>query len=75
MLYLTCTGISSADLAHYGVSRAKYWVSVDCGMNMRKRNICFFFFVFFFLFEKRLKLKPLTFMSFKALFLFLYSEN
>ena len=23
--------ISSADLAHYGVSRAKDWVSVDCG--------------------------------------------
>ena len=23
--------ISSVDLAHYGVSRAKDWVSVDCG--------------------------------------------
>ena len=31
MLYLTCTMISSVDLAHYGVSRAKDWVSVDCG--------------------------------------------
>ena len=31
MLYLTCTTISSVDLAHYGVSRAKDWVSVDCG--------------------------------------------
>ena len=29
MLYLTCTTISSVDLAHYGVSRAKDWVSVD----------------------------------------------
>ena len=31
MLYLTCNMISSVDLAHYGVSRAKDWVSVDCG--------------------------------------------
>ena len=31
MLYLTCTTISSVDLAHYGVSRAKDMVSVDCG--------------------------------------------
>ena len=31
MLYLTCTTITSADLAHYRVSRAKDWVSVDCG--------------------------------------------
>ena len=31
MLYLTCTTIISVDLAHYGVSRAKDWVSVDCG--------------------------------------------
>ena len=28
MLYLTCTTITSVDLAHYGVSRAKDWVSV-----------------------------------------------
>ena len=35
MLYLTCTMISSVDPAHYGVSRAKDWVSVDvdCGTN------------------------------------------
>ena len=26
MLYLTCTVISSVDLTHYGVSRAKDWV-------------------------------------------------
>ena len=32
MLYLTCTTINSVDLAHYGVSRAKDWISVDCGM-------------------------------------------
>ena len=31
MLCLTCTMISSVDLAHYGVSRAKDWVYVDCG--------------------------------------------
>ena len=31
MLYLTCTTITSVDLAHYGVSRAKDWVSVNCG--------------------------------------------
>ena len=31
MLYFTCTMISSVDIAHYGVSRAKDWVSVDCG--------------------------------------------
>ena len=31
MLYLTCTTISSVDLAQYGESLAKDWVSVDCG--------------------------------------------
>ena len=31
MLYLTCTTTTSVDLAHYGVSRAKGWVSVDYG--------------------------------------------
>ena len=31
MLYLTCTTITSVDLAHYRVSRAKDWISVDCG--------------------------------------------
>ena len=39
MLYLTRTMISSVNLAHYGVSRAKDLVSVDCGM----RYIIFFF--------------------------------
>ena len=33
MLYLTCTMISNVDLAHYGMSHAKDWVSVDCGTN------------------------------------------
>ena len=31
MLYLTCTMISSVDIAHYRVSHAKDWVSMDCG--------------------------------------------
>ena len=31
MVYLTCTTITSVDLAHNGVSHAKDWVSVDCG--------------------------------------------
>ena len=31
MLYLTCTSISSVDLAQYGESLAKNWVSVECG--------------------------------------------
>ena len=31
LLYLTCTMISTVDLAHYGVSHAKDCVSVDCG--------------------------------------------
>ena len=39
MLYLTCTTITSVDLAHYGVSRAKDWVSVDCGT----KYSCLFF--------------------------------
>ena len=35
MLYLTSTIIASVDLAHYGVSRAKGWVSVDCGTSSK----------------------------------------
>ena len=31
MLNLTCTMVSSVDFAHYEVSSAKDWVSVDCG--------------------------------------------
>ena len=31
MLYISLVPITSEDLAHYGVSRAKDWVSVDCG--------------------------------------------
>ena len=30
-LYLTCTTITSVDIAHYGVSRSNDWVSVVCG--------------------------------------------
>ena len=37
MLYLTCTTITSVDLAHYGVSRDKDWVSMDCGTSPSKR--------------------------------------
>ena len=36
MLYLTCTTITSVDLAHYGVSRVKDWVSGDCGTSMHQ---------------------------------------
>ena len=36
MLSLTCTTITNVDLAHYGVSRAKDWVSVDCGIKFFK---------------------------------------
>ena len=35
MLYLTCTTITSVDLVHYVVSRAKDWVSLDCGTSDR----------------------------------------
>ena len=37
MLYLTSTMISSVDLAHYGVSCAKEWVSVDSGTNGKSK--------------------------------------
>ena len=37
MLYLTCTMISSVDLAHYGVPHAKDWVFVDCGTRNIKK--------------------------------------
>ena len=38
MLFLTCTIISSVDLAHYRVFHAKDRVSVDCD---KSHNICF----------------------------------
>ena len=38
MLYLTCTTITSVDLAHYGVSRSKDWVSVDCGTSSYRKQ-------------------------------------
>ena len=37
MLYLTITTITSVDLAHYEVSHAKDWVSVDCGTSASTR--------------------------------------
>ena len=40
MLYLTCTMISSVDLACYGVSRGKDWVSVDCGTKCSGNVLC-----------------------------------
>ena len=44
MTYLTCTTITSINIAHYGVSRAKDWVSVDCGtiMNIYNSNKAFY---------------------------------
>ena len=44
MLYLTCTTITSVDLAHYRVSRAKDWVSVDCGTKFGNISCLFFHF-------------------------------
>ena len=43
MLYLTCTTITSIDLAHYGVSRAKDWVSVKCGTSCNCNFYCIMF--------------------------------
>ena len=31
MIYLTCTTIISVNLAQYGVSLAKDWISLECG--------------------------------------------
>ena len=39
MLYLTCTTITSIGLAHYGISRAKDWVSVKCGTRAIKAHL------------------------------------
>ena len=40
MLYLTCTctTITSVDFAHYGVSRAKDWVSMNFGTNKERKT-------------------------------------
>ena len=38
MLYLTCTTISSVDLAQYGVPLVKDKVSVECGTNLNYTN-------------------------------------
>ena len=46
MLYLTCTTITSVDLAYYGVSRAKDWVSVDSGTIYFELTVCSMYHVF-----------------------------
>ena len=54
MLYLTCTMISSVDLAHYGVSRAKDTVSVNCGTQiilLYKKNTGYINFLLLFTFQ------------------------
>ena len=48
MLYLACTTISSVDLAQYGVSLAKDWVSVKCGTMIIYPNESTFFTAVFF---------------------------
>ena len=65
MLHLTCSLLSSVDLTHYGVSRTKDWISVDCGtMVVRRKETeqsncqTFFpnmFFFFFFLSREVIK--------------------
>ena len=39
MLYFTCAMISSVDIVPQGVSRAKDWVSVDCGTKLIDANM------------------------------------
>ena len=39
MLYLTCTTISTVDLAQYGVALAKDWVSVEYGISISSSAI------------------------------------
>ena len=40
MPYLTCTMISSVDLAHYGVSRIRDWVSVKYSTSSSYNMVC-----------------------------------
>ena len=40
ILYLTCTTISSVDLAHYGISLAEDWVFGDCGTINNRLVLC-----------------------------------
>ena len=42
MLYLTCTTITSVDLAQYGVALAEDWVSVECGTITVCTELCLF---------------------------------
>ena len=46
MLYLTCTTITSIDLAHYELSRAKDWVSVKCGTSFIDVDRCSYSIIF-----------------------------
>ena len=39
MLYVTCSMISSVDLANYGASRAKDWVSVNCVTRVERKTL------------------------------------
>ena len=39
MLYVTCTMVSSVDLAHDRLSYAKEWVSVDCDTRIKVVNL------------------------------------
>ena len=42
MPYLTFSMMSSVYLAHYGVSRAKDWVSVACGTKFIRNCLIFY---------------------------------
>ena len=49
MVYITCTMISSVDLARYGLSRAKYLgthVSRDCGTKDSNSIVIFLKYIF-----------------------------
>ena len=50
MLYLTCTTITSVDLAQYGVALAEDWVSVECGTSHHSILLLLFCSIYPFLF-------------------------
>ena len=70
MLYLTCTTITSVDLAHYGVYHVKDWVSVDYGTtkNTGKTNLLVIFMVQFSSFHKKLLISQSKFSGTENLF-------
>ena len=41
MLCLTCTMTASIDFEHYGISRAKDWLSVDCGKKTNSKHLLY----------------------------------